>query len=60
MAYRLRVVCSREAAAVGGHWSFSSIIDIDYNFRNPITNTRTFGSDPYRVLRMGVQYVKGV
>lgn len=60
MAYKLGVVCGREGAAVGVNWSFGPIIDIDYNFRNPITNSRTFGSDPERVRRMGVQYVKGV
>lgn len=60
MAYKLGVVCGREGAAVGCNWAFAPIIDIDYNFRNPITNTRTFGSDPERVRRMGVQYVKGV
>jgi beta-N-acetylhexosaminidase len=59
-AYRLGVVCGREGAAVGANWSFAPIIDIDFNFRNPITNTRTFGSDPERVRRMGVQYVRGV
>lgn len=60
MAYKLGVVCGREGAAVGANWSFAPIIDIDYNFRNPITNSRTFGSDPDRVRRMGVQYVGGV
>ncbi|MEK5003686.1 glycoside hydrolase family 3 protein [Paenibacillus sp. FSL P4-0127] len=60
MAYKLGVVCGREGAAVGCNWAFAPIIDIDYNFRNPITNTRTFGSDPERVRRMGIQYVKGV
>jgi beta-N-acetylhexosaminidase len=54
------VVCGREGAAVGINWSFAPIIDIDYNFRNPITNSRTFGSDPARVRRMGVQYVRGI
>ncbi len=60
MAYKLGVTCGREGSAVGANWSFAPIIDIDYNFRNPITNTRTLGSDPDRVRRMGVQYVKGV
>ncbi len=60
LAYRLGVVCGREGAAVGANWSFAPIIDIDFNFRNPITNVRTFGSDPARVRRMGVQYVKGL
>jgi beta-N-acetylhexosaminidase len=53
-------VAGREAAAVGGNWSFAPIIDIDYNWRNPITNVRTFGSDPARVRDMGVAYVKAL
>jgi len=60
MAYKLGVVCGREGAALGANWAFAPIIDIDYNFRNPITNLRTFGSDPDRVKRMGVEYVRGV
>jgi len=60
MAYKLGTVCGAEGSAVGANWAFAPIIDIDYNFRNPITNTRTLGSDPDRVRRMGVQYVKGV
>jgi beta-N-acetylhexosaminidase len=60
MAYKLGLVCGREGSAVGANWGFSPVIDIDYNFRNPITNTRTFGSDPERVRRMGLQYVKGL
>ena len=60
MATKLGKVCGREGSAVGVNWSFAPIIDIDYNFRNPITNIRTFGSDPERVKRMGVNYVKAV
>jgi len=59
-AWRLGEICGREGAAVGGNWAFAPIIDIDYNFRNPITNTRTFGSNPDTVRRMGVEYVKAV
>lgn len=60
MAERLGSICGREAGALGVNWSFSPIIDIDYNFRNPITNTRTFGSDPEQVRDMGVAYVRAV
>lgn len=59
-AYRLGLISGREASAVGGNWAFAPVIDIDYNFRNPITNTRTYGSDPERVLRMGTAYMKGI
>lgn len=60
MAARMAEVCAREATAVGANWAFAPIIDIDSNFRNPITNTRTFGSDSERVKRMGEEYVKCV
>ena len=60
MATKLGEVCGSEGAAVGANWAFAPIIDIDYNFRNPITNIRTFGSDPERARDMGVAYVKAV
>ena len=59
-AERLGTVCGREGSAVGANWSFAPIIDIDYNWRNPVTNLRTFGSDPERVKNMGVAYVKAL
>ncbi|MEE4194509.1 MAG: glycoside hydrolase family 3 N-terminal domain-containing protein, partial [Anaerolineae bacterium] len=59
-AYKLGQICGTEGRAVGVNWSFAPIIDIDYNFANPITNTRTYGSDPERVLRMGSAYMKGI
>ena len=59
-ARRLGEVCGVEGAAAGANWAFAPIIDIEYNWRNPITNTRTFGSDPERVKRMGLAYVKEI
>lgn len=50
---RLARVCAREAKAVGANWGFAPIIDIDYNYRNPIMNTRTLGSDPKKVADYG-------
>lgn len=59
-ARRLGEVCGVEGSAVGANWAYAPIIDIDYNWRNPITNTRTFGSDPIRVKEMGRAYVEEV
>ena len=59
-AKRLGTICGREGAAVGGNWAFAPIIDIDYNWRNPITNLRTFGSCPERVREFGKAYVQAV
>lgn len=60
MAYKLGLVAGKEGRTVGCNWAFAPVIDIDYNFRNPITNTRTYGSDPDRVLRMATSYMKGI
>lgn len=57
-AERLGTLCAREAKAVGANWAFAPIIDIDSNYRNPITNTRTFGSDPEKVAACGLAYTK--
>jgi beta-N-acetylhexosaminidase len=60
MAYKLGLVAGREGSAVGCNWAFAPIVDIDMNFRNPITNVRTFGSDPDRVIRMAKAYINGI
>lgn len=56
--YKLGLVACREGAAVGINWTFEPIIDIDINYNNPITNVRTFGSDPDRILKMAKGYMK--
>ncbi|GCF94438.1 beta-hexosamidase [Enterococcus florum] len=59
-AYELGNVAGYEAAQVGCNMSFSPIVDIDMNFRNPITNTRTFGSDQECVIEMATAQIKGL
>ncbi|MGS0678189.1 glycoside hydrolase family 3 protein [Lactobacillus johnsonii] len=59
-AYELGNVSGTEASQVGNNMSFAPIVDIDNNFRNPIMNTRTFGSDKERVIRMSDAQIKGL
>jgi beta-N-acetylhexosaminidase len=59
-AYRLGLVAGREGAAVGCNWAFAPVVDLDLNPANPITNTRTYGSDPERVLRMAKAHMRGM
>lgn len=59
-AYQLGYVSGREAQAVGCNWAFSPIVDIDMNFKNPITNVRTFGSDVDQVIDFSRQQMKGL
>lgn len=56
--YSLGKISCAEGAAVGLNWAFAPIVDIDMNFRNPITNLRTFGSDPDTVIAMAKGYLK--
>lgn len=58
-AYQLGYVSCAEGGAVGCNWSFAPIVDIDMNWRNPITNLRTFGDSADRVLAMGGAYLRG-
>ena len=58
-AYRLGKVSCSEGRAVGVNWAFAPVVDVDHNWRNPITNVRTYGDDPERVLRCAMQYKKG-
>lgn len=57
-AYRLGKISCGEGAAVGCNWAFAPVVDIDRNWRNPITNVRTYGSDPEMVLQCGRNYLK--
>ncbi len=59
-ARRLGEICAVEGLACGANWTFAPIVDIDMNFRNPITNLRTFGSDPQTVSSMGTEFIKAV
>ena len=57
-AYRLGRISCQEGAAVGCNWAFAPVVDIDRNWRNPITNVRTYGSDPDMVLACGKGYLR--
>lgn len=58
MGYRLGKVSCAEGAMTGCNWSFAPIVDIDMNFRNPITNLRTFGDSADKVIRMAKGYLR--
>ena len=58
-AYRMGLVACKEGAALGLNWSFAPIVDINYEFHNPITNVRTFGDDPEKVIAFAKRYMDG-
>lgn len=59
-AAKLGDICGKEGSALGVNWAFAPIADIDLNFRNPITNTRTFGANANQVMENSVEYIKAI
>ncbi len=55
-AYRLGKIACSEGKAVGCNWALAPVVDIDRNWRNPITNVRTYGDDPDFILECALQY----
>ena len=58
-AYRLGKISCAEGQAVGCNYAFAPVVDIDRNYHNPITNVRTYGSDPEMVKQCGLAYMRG-
>ena len=56
-AKHMGAIAGREGKYCGFNWSFSPVIDINYNFNSPIVNTRSFGSDPDTILAMAREYI---
>lgn len=56
--YRLGKISCQEAASVGVNWGYAPIVDIDNNYRNPITNIRAFSSDADEVVGFSRNYIK--
>ncbi len=52
-------VTAREARALGVHWAFAPVADVNSNPANPIINIRSFGEDPREVARLSAAFVRG-
>jgi beta-N-acetylhexosaminidase len=52
-------ITAQEARAVGVHWNFVPVADVNSNPANPIINTRSFGEDPEQVGELVAAYVEG-
>ncbi len=60
VAYNVGLVSGREAAAIGCNWNFDPCVDILFNWRNTIVNTRAYGTDADTVYKYASQYIKGI
>jgi beta-N-acetylhexosaminidase len=52
-------ITAEEARAIGVHWNFFPVADVNSNPDNPIINTRSFGEDPAQVAAMVAAYIRG-
>ena len=60
IAYRGAKILGEECRAVGVNWNFGPVVDIDTNPFNPVTNVRTYGSDPEKVRAFGLAACRGM
>ncbi|MBN2243135.1 MAG: glycoside hydrolase family 3 C-terminal domain-containing protein [Acidobacteria bacterium] len=58
-AHRQGLITAREARALGVHWLFAPVVDVNNNPDNPVINIRSYGEDPRLVARMGSAYIRG-
>ena len=53
------LVAAREARALGIHWIFAPVADVNNNPLNPIINLRSYGEDPDQVSRHVAAFIEG-
>ena len=60
VAYNAGFVSGQTCKALGVNWNFDPCVDILYNWRNTIVNTRAYGTDADTVLKYTRAYLKGI
>jgi beta-N-acetylhexosaminidase len=56
---RFGAITADEARAIGIHWDFSPVADVNSNPNNPIINTRSFGENPQAVGDLVAAFIRG-
>ena len=59
LSYQQGAVTAREARALGVHWIFAPVMDVNNNPDNPVINIRSYGEDPQLVARLGAAFIRG-
>jgi beta-N-acetylhexosaminidase len=60
VAYNVGLVSGREASALGVNVNFDPCVDILFNWRNTIVNTRAYGTNADDVIRYTNAYLRGL
>ncbi len=58
-AFQFGSITAREARAVGVHWNWFPVADVNSNPANPVINTRSFSEDPKQVADLVTAYIAG-
>jgi beta-glucosidase-like glycosyl hydrolase/CubicO group peptidase (beta-lactamase class C family) len=59
LAYQEGAVTALESRALGVHWIYAPVMDVNNNPENPVINIRSFGEDPQLVARLGSAFIRG-
>ena len=60
MTNRVATLIALEMRALGVHWNFAPVCDVNSNRNNPIINIRSFGESKEIVSQHSIEYIKGL
>jgi len=60
LAYTMGKASGLEGRAVGIHWTYAPVADVNVNPDNPIANTRSLGDNPQRISRLLTAILRGM
>jgi beta-N-acetylhexosaminidase len=60
LPYRLGAMMARELVALGFHWDFAPVADVDTNPHNPVIGERSFSRDAAVVGRVAARFIEGM
>ena len=59
LALNQGICTAREARAIGIHWLFAPVVDVNNNPNNPVINVRSYSEDPKTVADFATAFVQG-
>ncbi|MDP2342113.1 MAG: beta-N-acetylhexosaminidase [Deltaproteobacteria bacterium] len=60
LPYRLGAMMARELVALGFHWDFAPVVDVDTNPLNPVIGERSFSRDAAGVGAIAARFIAGM
>ncbi len=59
-ARREGLLVAKEARALGIHWDFAPVVDVNNNADNPVINVRSYGENPQDVGKFATEFMIGL